>query len=77
MLTGMTEHLGTEVADRVRGFATQKRVTQATLAKALGVSRMAVVRRLNGTVAFSDRELFVISQVLGVPVGAFFGEVAA
>lgn len=73
----MTEHLGTEVADRVRGFATQKRVTQAALATSLGISRMAMVRRLNGTVPFSDRELLTISRTLGVPVGAFFGEVAA
>jgi transcriptional regulator with XRE-family HTH domain len=73
----MTEHLGTEVADRVRGFATQKRVTQTSLAQALGLSRMAIVRRLNGSVSFSDRELLVLSRTLGVPVGAFFGEVAA
>nr|WP_274635566.1 helix-turn-helix domain-containing protein [Microbacterium bovistercoris] len=65
------------VADKVRGIAVEKRVRQADLATALDLSRMAVVRRLNGSVPFTDRELIALSRRLGVPVGAFFGEVAA
>lgn len=67
----------TLVADKVRGIAVEKRVKQADLAVALNVSRMAIVRRLNGSVPFTDRELITLGQRLGVPVGAFFGEVAA
>ncbi len=67
----------TNVADKVRGIAVEKRVRQADLAVALGVSRMAVVRRLNGSVPFTDRELSALARRLDVKVGAFFGEVAA
>jgi|GEM_PF-1827383 len=76
MTIQMRPHAST-VADRVRGIAVAKRVRQAELAVALGVSRMAVTRRLNGTVPFTDRELILLSKRLAVPVGAFFGEVAA
>lgn len=40
------------------------------------MSRMAVVRRLNGTTPFSDHELITLAKLLSVPVGAFFGEAA-
>lgn len=73
----MTERKQTLVADKVRGIAVEKRKKQADLAKALNVSRMAIVRRLNGTVPFTDQELIVLSEYLEVRVGAFFGEVAA
>lgn len=65
------------VADKVRGISVEKRVRQADLAEALNVSRMAIVRRLNGSVPFTDRELIILAQRLDVKVGAFFGEVAA
>jgi transcriptional regulator with XRE-family HTH domain len=65
------------VADKVRGIAVEKRVRQADLAAALNVSRMAIVRRLNGTVPFADHELITLAKRLDVKVGAFFGEVAA
>lgn len=65
------------VAGKVRGIAYERRVKQADLAEALNLSRMAIVRRLNGTVPFTDRELIVLADRLDVKVGAFFGEVAA
>ena len=65
------------VADKVRGISVEKRVRQADLAEALNVSRMAIVRRLNGSVPFTDRELILLAERLDVKVGAFFGEVAA
>lgn len=73
----MTIRTTHSVADKVRGIAAEKRVRQAELASTLNVSRMAIVRRLNGTVPFNDRELSALADRLGVPVGAFFGEVAA
>lgn len=80
MVTRMDERKSRQtsgVADKVRGISVEKRVRQADLADALKVSRMAVVRRLNGTVPFTDRELIVLAKRLDVKVGAFFGEVAA
>jgi len=76
-MTIQTQRRTTLVADKVRGIAAEKRVRQADLAAALSVSRMAVTRRLNGTVPFTDHELITLAKTLDVPVGAFFGEVAA
>lgn len=73
----MTINRTVDVAAKVRGIAAEKRVRQGDLATALSVSRMAIVRRFNGSVPFTDRELIALSDYLGVPVGAFFGEVAA
>lgn len=73
----MTTNRTVDVASKVRGIAAEKRVKQGDLAAALSVSRMAIVRRFNGSVPFTDRELIALSECLGVPVGAFFGEVAA
>ena len=76
-MTVMTTQLTSPVADKVRGIAVEKRVKQGQLAETLSISRQSVVRRLNGETPFTDRELIALSQRLGVPVGAFFGEVAA
>ncbi|WP_115644483.1 helix-turn-helix domain-containing protein [Leifsonia aquatica] len=73
----MTVQKNVDVAAKVRGIAAEKRVRQADLASALNVSRMAIVRRFNGSVPFTDRELIALASHLGVPVGAFFGEVPA
>lgn len=76
-MTIQTMHQPSSVADKVRGIATEKRVRQADLASTLNVSRMAIVRRLNGSVPFADHELIALAQRLDVKVGAFFGEVPA
>lgn len=65
------------VPGKVRGFAAEKRIKQADLAATLNLSRMAIVRRLKGDVRFTDEELIALSERFDVPVGAFFGEVAA
>lgn len=80
MVTRMDEQLIRQpsgVADKVRGISAEKRLRQADLADTLKVSRMAIVRRLNGSVPFTDRELILLAKRLDVKVGAFFGEVAA
>lgn len=66
-----------EVGARVRALAFERHVTQKELAKTIGVSRMSLTRRLNGSVPFNDFELILLGVRLGVPVGAFFGEDAA
>ena len=66
-----------EVAATVRAEMARSRVTQATLAAHLHLSQAAVSRRLKGDVAFDADELTVVSQVVGVSVGALFGEAVA
>jgi transcriptional regulator with XRE-family HTH domain len=61
----------------VRSIATLRRRTQADLADSLGLSRQAIVRRMNGTTPFSEPELRNLATYLSVPVGAFFGEAVA
>lgn len=66
-----------DVPNKIRGIAAEKRVRQADLAEALHVSKMSITRRLNGSVPFTADELIDLGVFLNVPVGAFFGEVAA
>ena len=73
----MTNQTTPDVPSKVRGIAAEKRVRQSDIAEVLHVSRMAVGRRFNGTVPFTANELIALSKHFGVPVGAFFGEVAA
>ena len=76
-MTLQTHQPTTSVADKVRGIAVEKRVRDAERAETLSVSRMAITRRLNGSVPFTDRELIALSQRLDAKVGAGDGEVAA
>lgn len=66
-----------QVAAAVRAEMARQRVTQTALAKQLHLSQAAVSRRLKGQVAFDADELVMVAQTVCVPVGAFFGEVAA
>ena len=51
--------------------------SQADIAALLGLSQTAVSRRLKGNVDFSASELETLSREFNIPVGVFFGEVAA
>lgn len=66
-----------DVVAEIRGIAAKQRVRQADLAAILNTSRMAIVRRMNGSVPFTADELIKLSRALDVPVGSFFGEHAA
>lgn len=61
-----------DVARRVRGLAAESRVKQAALAEALHLSRMATWRRMSGETPFAAADLIALSQVIGVPVAAFY-----
>lgn len=63
------------VAPKIRGIAAERRIRQVDLAAALHISRNSMVRRMVGKTPFTDIELSILSEVLEVPVGAFFGEV--
>ena len=63
-----------DVANKVRGVAAEKRVTQAELAFALSMTEMAMSRRMKGQTPFSPEELSRMADVLSTPVSTFFGE---
>jgi transcriptional regulator with XRE-family HTH domain len=65
------------IANKVRGVAAERRCTQGQLAETLGLSRTAVVDRLNGRVPFSAPEIHQLSEQFDVPVSRFFPERAA
>lgn len=73
----MTVTTNDDVAAKVRGIAAEKRVTQASLADSINLSRMAMSRRFGGETPFTPEELIKLSQVLDTPVATFFGERAA
>lgn len=55
------------IAGEVRAAMARRRVTQAQLARRIGVSRTSLSERLNGAKAFNTDQLMQISQALGVP----------
>lgn len=63
-----------DVARRVRGIAAERKVKRASIADALHISRMAVWRRMEGETPFTPEEMIQLSDLIGVPVAAFFGE---
>ncbi len=65
-----------DVAAKVRGIAAERRIKQEQIAEVLGVSRNGVVRRYNGTTAYSTGDLIKLSRFFNVPVATFFGEIA-
>lgn len=74
ILIRMTDQNAT-VPDRVRDIAIARKVRQSDLADTIDLSRNGIVRRLNGSVRFTDEQLIRLADRLDVPVGAFFGEV--
>lgn len=71
----MTNQSTVDVAGEIRGLAAKKRIRQNELAEILHTSRMAISRRLNGSVPFTADELIILAQAMNVRVGVFFGEV--
>lgn len=63
------------IAAKVRGVAAEKRLTQAAMAGALGLSRASIVERINGRVPFTGAELFTLAQATTTPISRFFPEV--
>jgi len=73
----MTDAHGLRVAEEVRALMARRRVSQQTLATALGVSQAAVSRRTTGLVPFSVSQLCVVAEVLEVPVDTLIGTAPA
>lgn len=65
------------IAANVRAELARKQVTQADIAERLHFSRAAIGRRTSGHVDFKITELYVIAEMLDVPVSALLGEAVA
>lgn len=61
-----------DIANKVRGVAAEKRVSQERIASILGISLGSVSARMNGKVPFSSVELLRLSRAFDVEVGVFF-----
>lgn len=57
----------------IRAGLARRRLTQAQLATALGLSRTAVHRRLRGEVDMTLNELRATAQLIGIPVTDIVG----
>lgn len=67
----------TEIANRVRGVAAEKRFTQQRIASELELARSSVSQRISGAVPFTGAELSRLAKAMNVPVSRFFPEDAA
>lgn len=62
----------TIIADKVRGVAREKRVSQERVAEILGVSRQTVSQRYTARVPFTGTELHALSVAFDVDIRRFF-----
>jgi transcriptional regulator with XRE-family HTH domain len=75
MATPSTPDADLTVAAEIRAELGRQRISQADLARRLGVSRPWVSRRLNGDTALTIGDIATIADNLGVPVTHFVGPV--
>lgn len=61
---------GTSIGERIRGYREQREISQAGLARLLGVKAVSAWRWESGRVVPSLRRLRAISEVLGVSLSA-------
>lgn len=67
----------THVAANIRAEMARQRKTQTEMAPAIGISRMALHRRLTGKAAFKASELAAAAKFLAVPITDLLGDLAA
>lgn len=63
------------IADKVRGIAHEYHLTQLDVADILGLERKAVSARYQARVPFTAAEVKKLATTIGIPAGAFYGEV--
>lgn len=64
----VAQRVSADVAEEVRVAMTRRRISQARLASALGLSQAAVNRRLSGAVDFTISELRAVADALEVDI---------
>lgn len=62
----------TQIADKVRGIAAEKRLDQEAIAGILRLSRQSVNLRFNGRVPFTATEIYTLAAELNVEITRFF-----
>lgn len=65
-----------DVAALVRDEMRMRRIPQRDLARELGISEMAVSRRMHGHVPLSAAELVTAAEILGVSIDRLLGRAA-
>lgn len=68
-MSGAPPAVRESVAGEVRAVAARKRVTQASIARELGMSQQALSRRWTGELAFDVEELAAVARILDVSLG--------
>lgn len=61
-----------EIADRVRGIATEKRYTHDRIAALLRRSRTSISQRMNGTIPWTGAELLILAAAWRIDPKRFF-----
>lgn len=56
------------MADNLRGFRARKRMTQADVAKAIGVSTATIINYENGEGSVSYENAWALADLYGVPL---------
>lgn len=64
----------TEIANRVRGIAVEKRFTHERIASLLHLSRTSVSARMNGLIPWTGPELLTLAAVWRISPARFFPE---
>ena len=68
----VTNHLDTEIGQRLRQARLVENLTQDGLAQKLGISFQQVQKYENGTNRVSSSRLWTVSRVLGLPISYFY-----
>lgn len=73
----MTQTYSEQVAATIRAEVARHRITHLQIAERLDVTQATVSRKLSGKQAFTLNEVAAVADLLGLPVGALYGEQAA
>ena len=66
----------TNIADRVRGIAVEKRFTHDRIASLLRLSRTSVSARMNGSIPWTGAELLILAAAFRISPARFFPDLA-
>lgn len=76
-MTGRITELDKQIAKRVRSLREERRMTQPTVAGALGITYQSYQKVEGGRVSFRASTLQKLAALFGVPVQQLFGDALA
>lgn len=65
-----------QIADNVRAELARRQLSQVALAQAIGLTDLAISRRLRGVVPFRADEMAAVAAFLGVSVAELYRDAA-